>query len=71
MTVSTVRRLTGVLFIAGAILVNIPYALLISTFDYPEILRQPAEVILVRFEAAGPGLIALWLAFAWGWDFRC
>ena len=32
------RRLTGILFIVGAVLVNIPYTLLIMSFDYPDIL---------------------------------
>jgi hypothetical protein len=60
-----IRKLTGALLILGAILVNIPYALLIMTFDYPDILRQPTGDILTRFAAGGPGLIWTWLAFAW------
>ncbi len=60
-----IRRLTGTLFILGAILVNIPYTLLITTFDYPDILRAPTGEILTRFAAGGPGLIWTWLAFAW------
>lgn len=59
------RKLTGGLFILGVILVNIPYALLISTFEYPDILRQPTDQILTQFAAGGAGLIAQWLAFAW------
>ena len=34
------QRLTGILFIVGAVLVNIPYTLLIMNFDYPDILRE-------------------------------
>jgi len=65
MTRQQIRRLTGVLLILGAILVNVPYALLIATFDYPDILRSPTAEILTRFAAGGPGLIWTWLAFAW------
>jgi hypothetical protein len=60
-----IRKLTGVLFIAGAILVNIPYAVLIMNFNYPDILREPAREILEQFSAGGTGLVLTWLAFAW------
>jgi hypothetical protein len=60
-----VRQVAGILLIGGAILVNVPYALLISTFDYPDILRAPTGDILTRFAAGGSGLIWTWLAFAW------
>lgn len=59
------RRLTGLLFIIGAVLVNIPYTLLIMNFDYPDILREGAGSILSKFHAGGSGLILTWLAFAW------
>jgi hypothetical protein len=59
------RKLTGLFFIVGAILVNIPYALLITNFDYPDILRAPIEEILTKFQAGGNSLIYTWLAFAW------
>ena len=59
------RQVTGALFILGSVAVNIPYALLIANFDYPDILRQPAGEILVRFAAGGPGLVWTWLALAW------
>ena len=58
------RKLTGIFFIVGAILVNVPFALLIVNFDYPDILRQPTAEILTRFQA-GDALIYTWLAFAW------
>jgi hypothetical protein len=59
------RKLTGALLILGAILVNIPYSLLIMTFDYPDILRAPTGDILTRFAAGGSKLIWIWFAFAW------
>lgn len=65
MNTNSLRKWTGWFFIAGAVLVNIPYTLLIMNFDYPDILRQPAADILTRFHAGGANLIYTWLAFAW------
>jgi hypothetical protein len=59
------QLLTGALLILGAILVNIPYTMLITTFDYPDILRAPTGELLTRFAAGGRPLIWTWLAFAW------
>lgn len=65
MSETALRKLTGLLFVIGAILINIPYTLLIMNFDYPDILRLPTEEILTRFQAGGNSLIYTWLAFAW------
>lgn len=65
MSQNRIRQITGVLFILGSILVNIPYTLLIMNFDYPDILRFPASEIMERFAAGGPTLVWTWLAFAW------
>jgi len=65
MSETNFRKLTGIFFIVGAILVNIPYTLLIVNFDYPDILRQPTAEILTKFHAGGDALIYTWLAFAW------
>ena len=35
MSLKSTRQTAGILFILGAILVNIPYLLLIMNFDYP------------------------------------
>lgn len=59
------RKVTGLLFILGSLLVNIPYALLITNFNYPDILREPAADVLSQFQAGGSTLIYTWLAFAW------
>lgn len=58
-------RVTGLAFILGAILVNVPYTLLIANFEYPDILRQPTGEILTKFADGGNGLIFTWLGFAW------
>lgn len=65
MSTKQFRQLTGLFFIIGAVLVNIPYTLLIINFDYPDILRLPVDHILTQFQAGGSPLIYTWLAFAW------
>jgi hypothetical protein len=65
MTNSRLRQFTGILFIAGAVFINVPYTLLIMNFNYPDILREPAGDILTQFHAGGTSLIFTWLAFAW------
>jgi len=65
MSTKQFRQLTGLFFIIGAVLVNIPYTLLIMNFDYPDILRAPVAQILTQFHAGGDALIYTWLAFAW------
>lgn len=61
----THRRITGAGLVLGAILINVPYALLGARFGYPAVLRAPAGEVLTRVHAGGAGLAALWLAFAW------
>jgi hypothetical protein len=58
------NRVLGLSAIALAILFNVPYAILASTFDYPDILRRPAGEVLDAFAAGGAGLILTWHAFA-------
>ena len=65
MSTKQFRQLTGLFFVIGAVLVNIPYTLLIINFDYPDILRAPVDQILTQFQAGGNALIYTWLAFAW------
>ncbi len=65
MSQNNFRKLTGLFFIVGAVLVNIPYTLLIMNFDYPDVLRLPTAEILTKFQAGGNALIYTWLAFAW------
>ena len=57
-------KLTGLSLIALAVLFNLPFARLAAIFDYPDILRQPADAILTTFAAGGPGLVATWYVFA-------
>jgi hypothetical protein len=59
----TSRRLTGVLLILTPIAFNLLFTLLSVTFEYPDILRQPAGYVLERFDAGGAGLVAIWYGF--------
>jgi Domain of unknown function (DUF4386) len=56
-------RVTGALFIALVVLLNIPYMLLIQTFEYDDILREPTAYVLTQFHAGGTRLILTWWMF--------
>jgi Domain of unknown function (DUF4386) len=59
------RRATGGLFLGGAVAFAAAATVLSSTFDWPDILREPAAVVLPAFTAGGPGLVWTWFATAW------
>jgi hypothetical protein len=59
------RRTTGVLFIVGAIAFAAAASLLSATFNWPDILREPADVVLMEFAAGGASLVWTWFATAW------
>ena len=58
------EKTIGILLIAGAIGVFIPYTILTMTFEYPDILRQDTGTILTKFHEGGSSLIFTWWAFA-------
>lgn len=58
------RPWTGAAAIALAIGFNAPYAILASTYDYPDILRREPGEALDLFHAGGGNLILTWHAFA-------
>lgn len=57
-------KTAGALFIAGAVLVLVPYTVLVIRFQYPDVLRLPVPDILAAFKAGGSSLIYTWLFFA-------
>ena len=59
-----IHKSIGVLFIAGAIALFIPYTMLSIIFEYPDILRQDTAIILTKFHEGGSRLIWTWFAFA-------
>lgn len=58
------EKIIGLLLIAGAVLVFVPYTILTVIFDYPGILREDTGVVLTRFHEGGARLIWVWWAFA-------
>ena len=68
MTASTgtgLRRTTGALFVASALAFAVSATVLSSTFDWPDILREPAIVALPAVVAGGTGLVWTWFATGW------
>ena len=62
---AALRRLTGVLFVLGAVAFAVAATVLSSAFDWPDILREPAAVVLPAFVAGGTSLVWIWFATAW------
>jgi hypothetical protein len=60
----TLAHAAGVLLIALPVALNLFFTLLGRTFAYPDILRQPTEEILRRFQAGGTALRLTWHGFA-------
>ena len=58
------EKIIGILLILGAVGVFIPYTILTIIFDYPDILRQDAGIILTKFHEGGASLILVWFLFA-------
>jgi hypothetical protein len=59
------RRTTGVLLLVGAVAFAAAATVLSSTFDWPDILREPGSVVLPAFAAGGASLVWTWFATAW------
>jgi hypothetical protein len=59
------RRTTGALLIAGALAFAAAATVLSSTFGWPDILREPADMVLPAFVAGGTALVWTWFATAW------
>jgi hypothetical protein len=64
-TSSGLRRTTGGLFLAGALAFAGAATVLSSTFDWPDVLREPAGVVLPAFADGGTSLVWTWFATAW------
>lgn len=58
------EKIIGLLLVAGAVSVFVPYTILTIIFDYPDILREDAGVVLTRFHEGGAQLVWVWWAFA-------
>lgn len=60
MSTNAHRIWTGVLLIITPILFMAAFTLLQINFEYPDILRQPAQTVMEKFAAGGSGLIVNW-----------
>jgi hypothetical protein len=60
---ATLRKITGAILILTPIAFNVFFTLLSMTFEYPDILREPAGEVLQKFDDGGSGLIAIWYGF--------
>jgi len=58
------EKIIGLLLIIGSVLVIIPYTVLTITFEYPDILREDAGLVLTKFYQGGTPLIVIWWLFA-------
>ena len=58
------EKTIGILLLAGAIALFIPYTMLTINFEYPDILRQDTGIVLTKFYEGGNSLIWTWFAFA-------
>jgi Domain of unknown function (DUF4386) len=59
------RRVTGWLLVIGAVTFGVAATILSSTFNWPDILREPPDVVLPEFVAGGTSLVWTWFAVAW------
>jgi hypothetical protein len=59
------QRVTGWLLVIGAVTFGVAATILSSTFDWPDILREPPDVVLPEFVAGGTSLVWTWFAVAW------
>ena len=64
-TTARLRRVTGWLLVIGAGTFAVAAAVLSSTFDWPDILREPPDVVLPAFVDGGTSLVWTWFAVAW------
>jgi hypothetical protein len=62
---TALRRTTGGLFLVGALTFAVAATVLSSTFDWPDILREPGSTVLPELAAGGTALVWTWFATAW------
>ncbi|MEU6072096.1 MULTISPECIES: DUF4386 family protein [Streptomyces] len=66
MPARSAHAVTGALLVGGAVLVNVAFALLSGAFDYPHVLQQPDEAVLLRFHTHTLVIGALFTLLALG-----
>ena len=61
------RRAAGGLFVVGAVGFAAAAMVLSSTFNWPDVLREPASVVLPAFAGGGTSLVWTWFATGWAY----
>ena len=61
----SIRRTTGLSFIVAVVSFAVASSVLSATFDWPDILREPAPTVLTQFTAGGDPLVWTWFATGW------
>ena len=61
----TSAKFTGIVFIVATVAFMVAATVLSMTFDWPDILRQPADVVLPEYVDGGTSLVWTWFAVAW------
>src|SRR3712207_1922077 len=64
-TSDRLRRTTAILFVLGAVAFAVAATVLSSTFNWPDILREPGSVVLPAVVAGGTSLVWTWFTTAW------
>ncbi len=64
-TTTRTRIVTGGLFLISSLAFATVATALSAMFDWPDVLREPADVVLPAFTAGGPALVWVWFAAAW------
>jgi hypothetical protein len=59
------RRVTGLFFVAAPLAFAAATSVLSASFGWPDILREPAAVVLAAADAGGTPLVWTWFATAW------
>lgn len=58
------KNYVGILFITFPLIVQIPFGILVSTFNYPDVLRESPGIILDNFFKGGAPLQSTWYFYA-------
>jgi hypothetical protein len=67
MSCIALQKLTGLLFILSAVGFAVTSTILSATFDWPDILREPADTVLTSFQDGGTRLVWIWFEVAWSY----
>lgn len=59
----TLVQATGLLLVLLPTVFNLLFIMLQRMFEYPDILRKPADHVLLRFQVGGRRLVAVWYCF--------